>query len=80
MLSSTRTAPKLLPELESRYQAGSTVTDVSGSGTALDLTLSGSYSWLSGGGLTFNGGTAKAISSSAATKVIDDVKVQVPVF
>ena len=54
--------------------SGSTVTDVSGNGTPLNLTVSGSTNWVNGGGLKLNGGTAQVISSGAASKVISAAK------
>ncbi|MCB0045424.1 MAG: hypothetical protein KDD92_08345, partial [Caldilineaceae bacterium] len=50
---------------------GNTVTDVSGSGAPLNLTISGSVTRLSGGGLALNGSTTIA-SSGAASKIISD--------
>jgi VCBS repeat-containing protein len=55
--------------------SGTTVYDVSGVGTPLDLTVqdSAAISWISGGGLAVNASTMIA-SAGAATKVIDAAK------
>ena len=52
---------------------GSTVTDVSGNGMPLNLSVFGNTTWISGGGLK-NNGSSTIISSGAATKVINGVK------
>ena len=54
--------------------SGTTVSDVSNSGTPLDLTIENStgVSWVSGGGLTVTGSTILR-SASAASKVITSV-------
>ncbi|MCA9923644.1 MAG: hypothetical protein KC421_14800 [Anaerolineales bacterium] len=57
-----------------REESGSTVTDVSDVGTPLDLSIAdtNAVTWLAGGGLEVNTGTAQTIieSSGAADKVI----------
>ena len=54
--------------------AGDTVSDTSGSGAALDLTIAdpGHTTWVSGGGLSIDSSTIIA-SSGAATKIYNDV-------
>lgn len=53
--------------------SGSTVHDVSGYGTALDLTIyqPTRTSWISGGGISFNNSTVIESAPGGATKIID---------
>jgi pectate lyase len=53
--------------------SGGVAADKSSFGTPLDLVLSGGAAWVPGGGVSFNGGSAKLQTSGAATKLFDQI-------
>lgn len=54
--------------------SGTTASDASGFGDALDLTFNGGAEWLSGGGVRFDGGSGALRSDGAATKLVDQIR------
>ena len=61
----------IIAKWEFKAGAGNVVSDVSGIGDPLSLTLTGNYSWVGGYGIEFTGGRAQA--SITSTKLYDRI-------
>ena len=66
-----RQEANVIAKYEFKTGSGNTAFDTSGVEPALNLTLSGSYSWVGGWGVAFNGG--KAQGSTTASKKLNDL-------
>jgi hypothetical protein len=65
-----RQEANVIAKYEFKTGSGNTAFDTSGVEPALNLTLSGSYSWVGGWGVAFNGGKAQG-STTASKKLYD---------
>jgi len=66
-----RQEANVIAKYEFKTGSGNTAFDTSGVEPAANLTLSGSYSWVGGWGIAFNGG--KAQGSTTASKKLNDL-------